>query len=57
MTEFKVGDIVKVPWGNSIGMIIGRDSQFWIVKFILRQDNNPNQKDGGYLPINLVHIT
>lgn len=56
MTEFKVGDIVKVPWGKSIGVITAYINPFFIVKFILHRDDHPN-KDGGYLSVNLEHIT
>ena len=56
MTEFKVGDIVKVPWGNSVGVITEYSDPFFIVKFILHHDDRPN-KDGGYLSVNLEHIT
>jgi hypothetical protein len=57
LTEFQIGDIVKTYWGKCIGVITGRQGQYWIVKFVLHRDPLKPARDGGYLSTSLEHIT
>jgi len=56
LTDFKLGDIVKVPWGKSIGVVTDYSDPYFIVKFVLHY-GEPHTRDGGYLSVNLQHIT